>query len=255
MVSSKKILVIGESCKDVFIYGVSNRLAPEAPAPVFTEVSRTENPGMAMNVKRNVNSLGIKCDIWTNENWESITKTRYIDDRTNHMFLRVDCNDKSFGKIEINEEKLKKIADYDVVIISDYNKGLLSDDDIRKISKENSVTLLDSKRMLGSWCQDIKYIKINSEEYQKTKNSIYEEIHNKLIITLGKEGCTYRNQKFKVDNVSVKDVAGAGDTFVSALAVSLIHDNDLSKAIKFANNCATKVVQKRGVSIPDDNLD
>jgi len=255
MMSKKKILVIGESCKDIFIYGVSNRLAPEAPAPVFTEVSRTENPGMAMNVKRNVNSLGIDCDIWTNDNWEAITKTRYIDDRTNHMFLRVDCNDKSFGKFSINSKRLEEASSYDAIIISDYNKKFLSNDDIAKISRVSSLTLLDSKRMLGEWCRDIKYIKINGDEYQKTKSSIHENLLDKLIITLGKEGCVYRDQKFEVDSVSVKDVAGAGDTFISALAVHLMRDNSLASALKFANNCATKVVQKRGVSTPDDSVD
>ena len=253
--SDKKILVIGESCKDIFIYGVSNRLAPEAPAPVFTEVSRTENPGMAMNVKRNVNAFDVKCDIWTNQNWEEITKTRYIDDRTNHMFLRVDSNDRSFGRLEIGNDKLSEVSDYDIVIISDYNKGFLSNEDIVKISKNNRFTLLDSKRMLGEWCRDIKYIKINGDEYQKTKTSIRDDILNKLIITLGRDGCVYRNQRFNVENVSVKDVAGAGDTFVSALAVHLMNDDDLRAAINFANDCATKVVQKRGVSIVNDSLD
>ena len=253
--SSRKILVIGESCQDIFIYGVSNRLAPEAPAPVFLEVSRNENPGMAMNVKRNVNSLGIDCDIWTNENWESITKTRYIDDRTNHMFLRVDCNDKSFRNITLTDEMLERLSEYGVIILSDYNKGFLSENDIIKISSRNENVLLDSKKILGDWCENIKYIKINGDEYSKTKLAISDKISDKLIVTLGKDGCIFQGQKFSVDSVSVKDVAGAGDTFISALATQLIMGKSLADCLKFANECATKVVQKRGVSTPNDDLD
>ena len=49
-----KILVIGESCRDVFIYGECNRLCPEAPVPVFNPVKSVDNGGMARNVYRNV---------------------------------------------------------------------------------------------------------------------------------------------------------------------------------------------------------
>lgn len=253
--SNLKVLVVGESCQDIFVYGVSNRLAPEAPAPVFLEVSRTESPGMAMNVKRNVNSFGVDCDIWTNKNWKSITKTRYIDDRTNHMFLRVDCNDKAFSQIAITDEMLEKVAEYNVVVLSDYNKGFLLESDIIKISSKNNVVLLDSKKILGDWCEHVKYVKINGDEYSKTKSVINERLSKKLIVTLGKDGCIFQDQKFSVDSVSVKDVAGAGDTFIAALAVQILAGKDLPECLKFANDCATKVVQKRGVSTPNDSLD
>ena len=52
-----KILVVGDSCKDVFIYGDIIRLAPEAPVPVFNPLRNTENEGMAKNVSKNIESL------------------------------------------------------------------------------------------------------------------------------------------------------------------------------------------------------
>ena len=95
-----KILVIGESCKDVFIYGDCSRLTPEAPVPVFNPVKTIENGGMAKNVQKNVSALGINCNLITNENWQDITKIRFIELRSNHMFIRVDNNDKSYGSID-----------------------------------------------------------------------------------------------------------------------------------------------------------
>ena len=70
------ILVIGETCRDVFVYCDSNRLCPEAPVPVLNIVDQRENPGMAGNVRRNIESLlGDAIDINTNTNWYEIAKT------------------------------------------------------------------------------------------------------------------------------------------------------------------------------------
>ena len=85
------ILVIGETCRDVFVYCDSTRLCPEAPVPVLNIVDQRENPGMAGNVRRNIESLsGKTIDIVTNSNWYEITKTRYVHRESNHMFFRVD---------------------------------------------------------------------------------------------------------------------------------------------------------------------
>ena len=58
-----KILVIGDSCKDVFIYGKVNRLCPEAPVPVFIPQRKTETGGMAANVYENIESLEVEVDL------------------------------------------------------------------------------------------------------------------------------------------------------------------------------------------------
>ena len=85
--SEIKILVIGESCKDIYNYGKTTRLAPEAPVPVFQPLKTFNNGGMAMNVYNNIKSLGFNVDIITNTNWESIIKERFVDEQTNQMFL------------------------------------------------------------------------------------------------------------------------------------------------------------------------
>ena len=111
-----KILIIGESCQDVFEYGVSERLCPEAPVPVFNPIKTVANGGMAKNVHRNVQSIGAISDLVTNKNWTEITKTRFVDYKTNHMFMRLDKNDNEYGKCNINSIDFDI---YDAVIISD----------------------------------------------------------------------------------------------------------------------------------------
>jgi len=241
-----KVLVIGESCKDIFIYGEAPRLCPEAPAPVFNPTSITENGGMAKNVYKNLLSLGVDANLFTNENWGSITKTRYIDFNMNHMFLRVDENDKEYGRADLRRMRYKN---YDAIIVSDYNKGFLTEEDIRHISCKHPNVFLDTKKTLGPWCEAVRYIKINNSEYESTRRTISKDILDKLIITMSREGCKHQGVIYPVPEVEIKDSSGAGDTFISALVANFIQSNSIEEAIIYANECATIVVQKRGVSI------
>jgi|TARA_Y100000310_G_scaffold221243_1_gene222775 D-beta-D-heptose 7-phosphate kinase/D-beta-D-heptose 1-phosphate adenosyltransferase len=243
----KKILVIGETCRDVFCYGKAERLCPEAPAPVFNPISIVESPGMAMNVQRNIIALGTPCDILTNPNWEQIVKTRYIHKNTNQMFIRIDVNDEEFQRCDISKARLDE---YDAIVISDYCKGYLTEEDIYDISAAHKCVFLDTKRPLDSWCDKVSFIKINEYEYERTKKTVTKELQKKLIVTLGSRGCEHAGKIYKVETVDIKDVTGAGDTFVGALAVEYVKNHDIESAIKYANQCATKVVQKRGVNIP-----
>jgi D-beta-D-heptose 7-phosphate kinase/D-beta-D-heptose 1-phosphate adenosyltransferase len=74
---SFNVVVIGDTCTDRFVYGYSERLAPEAPVPVFNPINETTNPGMSGNVVRNIESLGGNAFLVSNK----ITpiKTRYVD--------------------------------------------------------------------------------------------------------------------------------------------------------------------------------
>jgi len=242
-----KILVIGETCKDIFCYGKAERLCPEAPAPVFNPINRVENPGMATNVQRNIIAMGVECDIFTNSNWREIIKTRYIHKNTNQMFIRIDINDEEIQRCDVREIRW---SEYDAIVISDYYKGYLTEEDINKISSSHHLVFLDTKRNLGAWCKNVAFIKINEYEYEKTKNMLTEELREKIIVTLGNRGCKYRNQIFNVEAVDIKDVTGAGDTFIAALAVGYVKTKDIKSAIRYANECATQVVQKRGVAVP-----
>jgi D-beta-D-heptose 7-phosphate kinase/D-beta-D-heptose 1-phosphate adenosyltransferase len=242
-----QILVIGEGCKDVFQYGSCDRLAPEAPAPVFVPNDYTENQGMALNVKNNLLALKNEVVMITNENWAEVTKTRYIDKKSNHMIVRVDKNDKAFSRCNVKKIDFKK---FDCVVISDYNKGFLLEEDIEYISKQCPLTFLDTKKILGKWAKNITYIKINNFEYSKNDNkTIMKLLKDKLIITLGSDGAKHKDITYSVEKVDIKDLSGAGDTFLAGLVHNFTRTKSISDAIKFANSCATEVVQQKGVSV------
>ena len=169
-----KILVVGDSCLDIFVYGHVDRLAPSAPVPVFKAGKAINTGGMATNVQKNILALGVDCDICTNSNWQQIIKSRYVEDRSNHMFLRVDINDNEVPRI--SPDALPDLSAYTAIIISDYCKGFLLEEDITNITSQHPLVFLDTKKRLGPWVSSARYIKINGYEYAKTKDSIDEDI-------------------------------------------------------------------------------
>jgi len=245
-----KVLVIGDSCKDVFVYGSCSRMAPAAPVPVFIPQYLKNNKGMAGNVYENFRSLGVVCDLITNTS--EITKTRYIDQTTNHMIIRVDSGEE---KIE-RAADLDKIeySDYNAVIISDYNKGFLAEQDIQFISEHHELVFMDTKKLLGDWGKAVDFIKINEEEHNRTKHLLTDKtwLDEKLIVTVGSNGCLYNGEHFPVEKVEIKDLTGAGDSFLTGFVYRYLETKDVSDALKFANECATKVVQQKGVNTIND---
>ena len=246
-----KILVIGDDGIDKFIYGTAVRLAPEAPVPILNPITETTNKGMAGNVVENLKSLGF--NTYFISNLETILKTRYVDDRSGQILLRVDENDK-VNRIDHNI--LDQILDnrwngenMDAIIISDYNKGFLEEEDIQFICENNKNVFIDTKKVLGKWCINASFIKINHVEYQHTEYTIHElGIEDKLIITLSSKGCQHKGKMYPVEKVQIRDVSGAGDTFLSGLVAEYVLTNNIEKSILFAQQCATVVVQKPGVS-------
>ena len=239
-----KVLIIGDSCTDIFIYGKIERLSPEAPVPVIKPIHKTENGGMAKNVVRNLEALGCNVEFISNDN--SIKKIRYVDNRSNQMVLRVDENDtcRSINDKEIDYIE-KFYMNFDAVIISDYCKGFLDEEDICFIADKCNNVFLDTKKEIGDWVNDVDFIKINELEYEKNYKG--KPNNDKLIVTLGSKGCQYMGETFPVNEVSVKDVSGAGDTFMAGLVVKYIKTLDIKESIHFAQKCTTKVVQKIGV--------
>ena len=72
---------------------------------------------------------------------------------------------------------------------------------------------------------------------------------DKTIVTKGNEGCMFQDKIYPTQDVLVKDISGAGDTFLAGLVVQYLKTNDIIKSIEFAQICTTKVVQKHGVSV------
>jgi D-beta-D-heptose 7-phosphate kinase/D-beta-D-heptose 1-phosphate adenosyltransferase len=239
-----KVLVIGDSCTDVFVYGYCKRLCPEGPIPIF-EPSRTiTNMGMSGNVVANLKSLGAeKVELVTNK--EQITKTRYVEEKANHLIIRIDSNDKVSNSFDV---KRVPFNDYDAVIVSDYDKGFLSLADLKMISDSHPLTFIDTKKPLSAEMSGYTFIKINEVEWENCKGQEYENWRDRLIITMSERGAMYDGITYPVNNdIEVRDLSGAGDTFMASLVVSYLKTLSIEVSIEYANECATKVVQKRGV--------
>ena len=242
-----RFLVIGDNCVDIFRYGKVNRLAPEAPVPIIIPEHETSNPGMAGNVVKNIEALGHKVDFITNIN--EIKKIRYVCSKYNHLLLRVDEND-ICEPISYDVLDNIKWEDYDAVVISDYCKGFLNEDDIKYISLKHPLTFLDSKKLLGEWAHNISFIKINFHEYERNEEILKNDpiLKNKTIVTRGKFGCEFQEKNYPTKEVPVKDVSGAGDTFLAGLVHNYTNTKNIESAIEFAQQCTIIVIQKTGVS-------
>jgi bifunctional ADP-heptose synthase (sugar kinase/adenylyltransferase) len=241
----KDILVIGDSCRDIFVYCDTNRLCPDVPVPVLNVLDQTENFGMAKNVQRNILTKIDSCDIITNKNWQYVTKTRYVHQKTNHTFFRVD----TLHKIKpINLDDIE-YENYKLIVISDYDKGFLSEMDIETICNNHKNVFIDTKKILGPWINNAKFIKINEHEYGRSKDFITKDIQDKIIQTLGGDGCIFQKTRYKVKEVEVKDSTGAGDSFMAALVIDYVKTGDIIKSIEYANFCASEVVKHKGVTL------
>ena len=243
-----KILVIGESCTDKFIYCRVDRLSPEAPVPVLTPVKTVKNSGMAGNVISNLKALTPNHYTMLMGQTEIITKTRYVEEKSNHMFFRLDEGEATITPLKWTLDFETILKDSDIVIVSDYNKGFLDDNHLWTIGHLAKLSILDTKRKLS---QDVanKYsiIKLNEGE---AKNNSHLNPKN-IITTLGSKGAYYNGELILQNNPQQTiDVSGAGDTFVAAFAVKFLETLEERTAIEYANDMAGKVVSKRGVVTP-----
>lgn len=247
-----KVLVIGELCTDKFVYGQIKRLCPEAPVPVFNPIRTVTNPGMAGNVVANIKSLmkeDVEVVFWHQN--ENITKERIVDDKSNQMIVRID--DGELTRVSdigyLSSERRAVIKESDLVIVSDYDKGFLSDAALIEIAAYAKMSVLDSKRRLSKTIAgSYTYVKLNEQEYQL--NSKIKDLKN-IIVTLGPRGAMMGDQLFPQENPKETiDVRGAGDTFVAAFGLMYAMNHDLDEAVKYANAMSGIVVSKRGVATP-----
>jgi len=245
------VTIIGEICYDVFVYGDAKRLSPEAPVPVLTHTHVETNLGMAGNVRQNLWSLNSKLRINLFHQKTEIKKTRYVDDKSNHMFLRVDEGEENIDSFNLNISKTNAIKNSDVVIVSDYNKGFLDEETLIQIGKNSKLSIIDTKKKLTKEIIDsFSFIKLNEHEY-KTNESISNEYKEKFIITLGMKGAKHNDIKYSSPSPKqTMDVSGAGDTFTASFILKYKETNNISESIIFANLMSSIVVSKRGVTTP-----
>ena len=168
-------------------------------------------------------------------------KTRYIDKISNQMFLRVDT-DSYDSCVTLPDD----IEEYDAVIVSDYNKGFLSDKDLQEIGQKAKLSFLDTKKQNNSlWAYEFTFIKINEKE---ARENDWNEFHKNLIITQSGRGCKFCDENFPIKHpAEVRDVSGAGDTFLAAFSYSYTTTKNVRDSIAFAQDCCQKVISKKGV--------
>tara|TARA_R100001510_G_scaffold57414_1_gene65382 strand:+ start:37 stop:822 length:786 start_codon:yes stop_codon:yes gene_type:complete len=239
------VLLIGDSCTDEWVYGSCDRLSPEAPIPVMKYRETQSAPGMAANVYENLKSLGINVNFLTHK--EKITKTRYVHEKSNQQIMRLDTE----PEVEpLHPSQITMAAvhqSYDAIVISDYDKGFISVEDIQHLASRNpdiKVFVDTKKKKLPTQYPNIIY-KINQKEFNLLDANHIPKGEN-MIVTHGANGALWNHKTFPVPITRVFDVTGAGDTFLAALVFYYVQLPDMDESINFANRCAAIAVQNPG---------
>ena len=247
-----RVLLIGDSCTDVYVYGDVKRLNPEAPVPILEPKREDKTNGMAWNVYNNLTAFGLSVFMLTNE--EEITKTRYIDEKSNQQILRVDDEpeikplpyEPPFITDRSAYHKPPHVVPpkdwYDFMVISDYNKGYITQEKLFELVEwfEGPIIIDSKKTKLPDEC----YIKVNDIEYEKLHTK-----SNHVIITRGGKGTEYQGKLYPAEKVNVFDVVGAGDTFLAALTYGYLKYSSMEEAIPFANKAAAIAVSHTGTYV------
>ena len=238
------VLLIGDSCTDEWVYGSCDRLSPEGPIPVMKYQEKQTAPGMAANVNENLKSLGINVNFITNK--EKITKTRYVDQRSNQQIMRLDTEP---DVTQIQQHQIMIAAmhqQYDAIVVSDYNKGFVNLDLIHDLARKNPniKVFIDTKSTTPPRRGNIVY-KINQKEFESLRSDHIPNSSN-CIVTMGANGALWNKKQFPVPIVRTFDVTGAGDTFLAALVFYYIQLDSMDESIAFANKAAAIAVENPG---------
>ena len=234
------ILLIGDTCDDIYTYGHVTRISPEAPVPIFEPHYTINHDGMGGNVRKNLEALG--CDVNFLHGAVS-KKNRLIDERTKQQLLRID-NDTESKPITF-ETAIPPV--YDAIVISDYNKGSVSYELIEELVKQVNIPIfVDTKKTSINCFSNFKncIVKCNDNEFSLLKE-VPKNIN--LIVTKGKNGASWNNITFPAPNVEMFDVTGAGDVFLSALSVLYYMTNNMEESIKKSVILASRSTEHLGI--------
>lgn len=300
-IKEKSILVVGDIILDQYMVGITNRISPEAPVPVFLKKKTTARLGGAANVAVNLvvnrqkvsilsiigndshgktllrllESYNIDTGLLLKTERPTSTKTRLVAGN-NQQVLRVDEEVSN----EISEETetqliniLKRSIDkFDVLLISDYMKGVLTYSFTKKIieiaNSRNIKVLIDAKDAKAIKYRNSYLIKPNQKELEilsglpaKTVEQIAEAskyVLNKckceyVLTTCGADGMILVDKSEKIEQLrttvqEVYDVTGAGDTVIAYLALCVASGFSMKDAMIISNFAAGIQVSKLGTS-------
>jgi len=295
-----RVLVLGDVMLDRFIYGSVERISPEAPIPVLCVESTLDMPGGAANVARNISALGAGCTVLGVVGADSTAqelraqlaqspairahliadparptslKSRFVAE--GQQVMRADWERKTDLALDVTRELLGKFAhaihDNDVVVLSDYAKGVLSEfvvsEAIRiargarkpvivdpkspNLSRYRGATVLTPNRLelqgaSGMACRS------DDEVMHGAARVLEQGICGSLVVTRGKDGMTVVGSEGAVHLPTqarqVFDVSGAGDTVVATLALAIACGGEVVESASLANMAAGIVVGKRGTA-------
>jgi len=295
--TSPKILVVGDLMIDQYLWGSSERISPEAPVPVINITEENEVLGGAGNVVNNLKKLGAQVDIFSVVGDCSVSsdiaqllneigvspqnlikqKNRILSKKTRiiasqQQVVRYDRESKDDINHQTEIKLLKKlnnvISKYDIILLSDYGKGLLTENLTRTLIKmantHNIKVLVDPKgedcsKYTGAFLltpnkkEASQMTKINIKDQmslldasKKLKNDLQLSVS---LITLSEQGIAIYDDDLRIKPTvtrEVFDVTGAGDTVLSSLGYALALDMEIDDAVEFSNLAAGVVVSKIG---------
>lgn len=285
------IQVIGDAILDEFCIGTVRGLSPEAPVPVLRNPSSTKRLGGALNTYKNIASLGgnvlIDSIIGDDDAGEDIArlslevpgtanllpikgfrtphKVRYSSN--GHSFMRVDFEDTYDSRTDLDlgshESKLfTSDTKSKILVISDYGKGLISDNRARKIISDasSSFVIVDSKKTNFDVFENAGLVTPNLlegrlatglEEPSEIIEAISKSTKGAVLLTLGARGMLFLDKggcpvHIEAEAQEVSDVTGAGDSVVAAISVALSEGSSLLEAITWSAKVASIAVAHSG---------
>ncbi|WP_304546545.1 D-glycero-beta-D-manno-heptose-7-phosphate kinase [Sulfurimonas microaerophilic] len=292
-----KILVVGDLMIDHYLWGSCERISPEAPVQVVDVAKETSVLGGAGNVINNLKSLGAEVSvasvIGNDENGAELTrmlqdisvdtsnlviqegrhtskKSRII--AVSQQILRYDKESKDdilpTSTKDIVESLKNELEDFDAIILSDYGKGVLTEELCQAIislaKSKNKKVLVDPKGKDFSKYKGAYLLTPNKKEAQLAtaidiidENSLTDALLKLKqecdldisMITLSEDGIATYDEKLHISPTVAKevfDVTGAGDTVIASMAYALSLGKSIEDAAAFANLAAGVVVGKIG---------
>ncbi|VVB82631.1 FAD synthase [uncultured archaeon] len=282
--SNAKIVVIGDVMLDKYIFGNVSRISPEAPVPIITVNEETYRLGGAANVAANISSLGGNVSLFgfvgNDENSKILsslareTGIKYFFD-ANHkttvkeriigreqQMIRLDREDNSqkYFPSRMLESLKRESLDSDVIIVSDYAKGCVTEDLIKVLKSFNKKIIVDPKPQNTFLYSNSFLITPNEKEAleMSSKKDVYsagkylkDNLNCNVLVTRGEKGMIlFSDTQIEIPTVAkeIYDVTGAGDTAIATLSLALSCGSSLEEAVILANHSAGISVGKLGTS-------
>ena len=243
-----KVLVIGDVIIDKYVYGTSSRISPEAPVPVITYIEEKETLGGAGLVYENLKNLDVDVTLFEIDEPRSV-KTRIICD--GHYITRIDDDKPASGSKVLKKVQSTDFSQYDYVVLSDYNKGVLDEakDIIAHINKYDCKVIVDPKE--NAWFYENAWlVKPNYNEFHDLG---FDEWQGNIITTNAGEEVIANidgvNYEVEVDAVEVADVTGAGDCFLAGFVYALTKSYSYKRCLEIATKGSTESVKHSGTYI------